>query len=225
MNEDIERALNGSDADLLAFVASLRAAPQARVRDGFGADVMAAVEAECRREAFRRSLRRMLRPVALFPIAACLVAVLAVAALFFRPVPRFSLSQLVACQQADGSFSSSTAAPYVQAFAVTVLAKDPSSDRAALAQAVDALVRTQNAEGGWNNPRLSAQNVAALSLAAKAGVAAAVRAYRRGVRYLRLCGIREMSEADVVRDARAAAARLPSADRGLACSVALAARL
>ena len=42
MNEDIERALNGSDADLRAFVASLRAAPQARVRDGFAADVMAA---------------------------------------------------------------------------------------------------------------------------------------------------------------------------------------
>ena len=225
MNEDMEMALNGSDADLRAFVASLRAAPQARVREGFASGVMACVHAEARREAFRRSLRRILRPAALFPLAACLVAVLAVASLFFRPVPRFSLSQLVACQQADGSFSSSTAAPYVQAFAVTVLAKDPSADRAALAQAVDALVRTQNAEGGWENPRLSAQNVAALSAAAKAGVSAAVRAYRRGVRYLRLCGIREMTEADVVRDAQDAASHLPSADRGIACSVALAARL
>ena len=85
MNEDIERALNGSDADLRAFVASLRAAPQARVRDGFAADVMAAVEAEARRGAFARSLRGLLRPAALFPLAACLVALLAVASIFFRP--------------------------------------------------------------------------------------------------------------------------------------------
>ena len=123
MNEDIERALNGSDADLRAFVASLRAAPQARVRDGFAADVIAAVEAEARRGAFARSLRGLLRPAALFPLAACLVALLAVASIFFRPVPKFSLEKLVACQRADGSFSSSTAAPYVQAYAVTVLAK------------------------------------------------------------------------------------------------------
>ena len=223
MNEDIEQALDGADAGMRAFVASLRAAPQARVRDGFAADVMAAIAAQQR--SVGRSPWGVSRPWALFSLAACLVALLAVAALFFRPVPKFSMATLAACQQADGSFTSSTAAPYVQAFAVTVLAKDPAADRVALTQAVETLVRTQNAEGGWDNHRLSAQNVAALSLAAKAGVAAAVRAYRRGVRYLRLCGIREMSEADVVRDARAAAARLPSADRGLACSVALAARL
>ena len=181
MNEDIERALNGSDADLRAFVASLRAAPQARVRDGFAADVMAAVEAEARRGAFARSLRGLLRPAALFPLAACLVALLAVASIFFHPVPRFSLEKLVACQRADGSFSSSTAAPYVQAYAVTVLAKD--------------------------------------------GVDVAVRAYRRGVRYLRMHGIGEMSAADLSRDARSAAPRLSASDLGIACSVALAARL
>ena len=225
MNADIEKALNGSDADLRAFVASLRAAPQARVQDGFAAGVMAAVAAEARRDAFRRSLRGMLRPSALFPLAACLVALLAVASLFSRKVPTFSLEKLVACQRADGSFSATTAAPYVQAFAVTVLAKDPSADRAALAQAVDALVRTQNAEGGWANPRLSAQNVAALAVASAAGVDDAVRAYRRGVRYLRMHGIGEMSAADLSRDARSAAGRLSAADPGVACSVALAARL
>lgn len=225
MNEDIERALNGSDADLRAFVASLRAAPQARVRDGFVAGVMAAVEADARRGAFACSLRGLLRPAALFPLAACLVALLAVASIFFRPVPKFSLEKLVACQRADGSFSSSTAAPYVQAYAVTALAKDPSADRAALQQAVVALVREQNAEGGWANASLSARNVAALAAAAEAGVDVAVRAYRRGVRYLRMHGIGEMSASDLSRDARSAAARLPGSDLGVACSVALAARL
>ena len=221
MNEDIEKALDGSDADLRAFVASLRAAPQARVRDGFAAGVMAAIAAESR----RASLRRWFRPSVLFPLAACLVAMLAFASLLFRPVPTFSMEKLVSCQRADGSFSSSTAAPYVQAFAVTVLAKDPSADRAALEHAVGALVRTQNEAGGWANARLSAQNVAALAAAAKAGVDRAMPAYRRGRRYLRLHGIIEMSAADMMRDAKEATGRLPTADVGLACSVALASRL
>ena len=221
MNEDIERALNGSDADLWAFVASLRAAPQARVRDGFAAGVMAAVEADVRRSAWRK----LLRPAALFPLAACLVAMLAFASLFFRPVPGISRERLVSCQRADGSFSSSTAAPYVQAFAVTVLAKDPAANRTALEQAVGALVRTQNEEGGWANARLSARNVAALAAASEAGVDAAVRAYRRGRRYLRMHGIGEMTAADLSRDAREAEARMAGGDSGLACSIALAARL
>ena len=42
MNADLDRSLNGSDADLRAFVASLRAAPQARVREGFAVAVMSA---------------------------------------------------------------------------------------------------------------------------------------------------------------------------------------
>ena len=221
MNEDIERALNGSDADLRAFVASLRAAPQARVRDGFAAGVMAVLEADAR----RAWPRKLFRPAVLFPLAACLVALLAIASLFFRPSPDVSREELVACQRADGSFSPSTAAPYVQAFAVTVLARDPSADRAALEQAVGALVRTQNEAGGWANARLSAQNVAALAAATKAGVVRAMPAYRRGRRYLRLHGIIEMSAADMMRDAKEATGRLPTADVGLACSVALASRL
>ena len=221
MNADLERALNGSDADLRAFVASLRAAPQARVRAGFAADVMATVEADGR----RASLRGLFRPAVLFPLAACFVALLAVASLFLRPVPGVSRERLVSCQRSDGSFSSSTAAPYVQAFAVTVLAKDPAANRSALEQAVGALVRTQNEEGGWANARLSAQNVAALAAATKAGVDMAVPAYRRGRRYLRMHGIGEMTAADMARDAQEATRRLSDADAGLACSVTLAARL
>lgn len=221
MNADLEMALNGPEADMRAFVASLRAAPQARVRDGFSADVMSAVEANVRRS----SIRKLFRPSVLFPLAACLVAMLAFASLFFRPAPGFSRERLVSCQRADGSFSSSTAAPYVQAFAVTVLSRDPTSNRTALEQAVGTLVRTQNAEGGWVNARLSAQNVAALAAATKAGVDMAMPAYRRGRRYLRLHGIVEMTAADMARAAQEATGRLSDADAGLACSVALAARL
>jgi len=150
---------------------------------------------------------------------------LAFASLLFRPVPGFSRERLVSCQRADGSFSSSTAAPYVQAFAVTVLSRDPASNRTALEQAVGALVRTQNEEGGWANARLSAQNVAALAAATRAGVDMAMPAYRRGRRYLRMHGIIEMTAADMAHAAREATARLPDADAGLACSVTLAARL
>jgi hypothetical protein len=207
------------------FVASLRTVPLARVRDDFAADVMAAVRAEIRRSTWRSSLLGMFKPAVLLPIAACLVALLAVTSIFSRPAPAFSRKKLVACQLTDGSFSTSTAAPYVQAFAVTVLAKDPSSDRTALEQAVNALVRTQNAEGGWANARLSARNVAALAAASDAGVGSALRAYRRGIRYLRTHGIGEMSAAEMVHDAQDASLRLADADLGIACSIALAARL
>ncbi|MDO4365645.1 MAG: hypothetical protein Q4D70_02535, partial [bacterium] len=88
--------------------------------------------------------------------------------------------------------------------------------------AVAALVREQNAEGGWANPSLSARNVAALGQAAEAGSVHALQAYRRGMRYLRTHGIGEISLADLVREAKAVSTRLgPSPDDGLACSVAL----
>ena len=106
-----------------------------------------------------------------------------------------------------------------------MLARDPSRHAAALGSAVDALVREQNAEGGWANAAVSARNVAALRQAVDAGVAGAARAYRRGLRYLRLNGQFEASAEDLAREAQAALARLgASADRGLACSVALCAR-
>ena len=127
------------------------------------------------------------------------------------------------CQRPDGSFSDSSAAPYVQAFAVTGLAKAPSSDRAALDRAVDALVRTQKADGGWGNAALSARNVTALAQAEAAGVSRAREARRRGLRYLRIHGIGEISAADLAREAKEALSRLKgSNDAGLVCGVALA---
>ena len=156
-------------------------------------------------------------------IAVALVLV----SLVSRPVPQERPApSLSACQRTDGSFSSSSAAPYVQAFAVVALANDPSSDRVALDLAVDTLVRTQDAAGGWGNAALSARNVAALAQAEAAGVARARVPCRRGLRYLRLNGIGELSATELVREAKDALARLgASGDAGLVRSTALAARL
>lgn len=219
---DIVRALEGSDAEMRAFVASLRAAPQARTAEGFTADVMAAVRAGEAERARRPLWSVLTRLAAALPVAAGLALLFAVGSVFQRPVPAWTTARLVACQRPDGTFTASSAAPYVQAFAVTVLAKDPTVAPRALDSAVAALVREQNAEGGWANPSLSARNVVALGQAAAAGSVHALQAYRRGMRYLRTHGIGEISLADLVREAKAVSTRLgPSPDDGLACSVAL----
>lgn len=219
MNEDVEKILNGSDAEFAAFVTALRTAPQAKVSATFTSEVMAKVRLSRKTAAYGRGF---FQPSLLFPLAACLVALLAIGAIFFRPIPTFSLANLVACQRADGYFTGSAAAPYVQAFAVTVLAKDPTADRRTLDQAVDALVRTQDAAGGWSSRALSARNVAALSVAAKAGVKRAQNAYRKGMRYLRVHGIAEMSAAQLAQAAKDSLARLDAAtDPGAVCCLSL----
>ena len=211
MSADLEHDLLEAGDGLSDVVAALRRAPQARVQEDFAARVLA---------------RLPLSPPVLFAAAASFVAMCAFVSLVFRPVPTFSVARLAACQRTDGSFSSSSAAPYVQAFAVTVLARDPSSDRAALDLAVDALVRTQDAAGGWGNAALSARNVAALAQAETAGVARARTPRRRGLRYLRTHGIGELSPSELIREAGEAFSRLDgSRDAGLVCSTALAGRL
>lgn len=216
MNADLESTLEGTGRELTSLVSALRASSQARVSPDFTARVMSRIAVE------RRS---WFQPSTIFPIAAGLVALLAFGTIFFRPVPAFSLSKLVACQRADGYFTASPAAPYVQAFAVTALAQDPSVRRPSLDQAVDALVRTQAASGGWENTTLSARNVAALGIAADAGVIAARKAYKRGLRFLRSQGLNELSATAFAEEAQKALARLsPTDDPGLACSIALCAR-
>ena len=79
-----------------------------------------------------------------------------------------------------------------------------------------AITRTQNADGGWANAELSARNVEALRVAADAGVAGAMRAYKKGLRYLRVNGIGEMTKADFALAAQDAARRVNSSDEGLA---------
>ncbi len=219
MNADVEKTL---DADLRAVVARLRAAPQLRTSPDFTANVMSAIRAgaDCPQSAWWRRLS----PIGL---AASLAVLLSLGIAFLRNPrpPAWSTTELVSCQRADGTFTTSSAAPYVQAFAVTALAKDPAKAAGSLDSAVGALMRDQNAEGGWANPSLSARNVVALRQAAEAGVAGALRAYRRGRRYLQTHGIGELTAGDLMREAKDAFARLDaSTDRGLACSVALCAR-
>ena len=87
---DIMRALEGSDAEMRAFVASLRAAPQARTAERFTADVMAAVragEAERARRPFWSVLTRL---AAALPVAAGLALLFAVGSVFQRPAPAWT---------------------------------------------------------------------------------------------------------------------------------------
>ena len=234
MNADLERDLLEAGDGLGDVVAALRRAPQAHVVPGFAARVRSHLP---RKGGFVRVRPRWLTPSVLLAVAASLVCAFVFVSLLDRPpVPQqdpamhVASSQPVddsfsACQRADGSFSSSSAAPYVQAFAVTVLAKDPSADRVALDRAVDTLVRSQDADGGWGNAALSARNVTALAQAEAAGVARARASHRRGLRYLRMHGIGELSASDLVREAKDAFARLDkSCDAGLVYSVSLASR-
>ena len=163
MNADLERDLLEAGDGLGDVVAALRRAPQAHVAPGFAARVRSHLP---HKGGFVRVRSRWLSPSVLLAVAASLVcAFVFVVFLVNQPATSLPVVRLASCQRTDGSFSSSTAAPYVQAFAVTVLAKDPAANRTALEQAVGALVRTQNEEGGWANARLSARNVAALAAA------------------------------------------------------------
>lgn len=205
MSKDLEETLRESTDDLASLVTALRGSPQLHVAGGFRARVLDGIRRERERATWRR---RFLSPAFALPAAACLVALLAAASVFTRSAPTSSMARLVSCQRADGTFSDSGAAPYVQAFAVTVLAADPSANRSALTQAVRALVQSQDASGGWNNAALSARNVAALSAAARAGVEQARQAYRRGVRYLHMHGIGEISVSALASEARELLPRL-----------------
>ncbi len=220
MNGDLERDL-AREGDLAAFAASLQRAPAAQVPADFTARVMAAVH-DARRA---QSHRWLFALTAGLPMAAGIALCLLFGSTFFRAQPAYSTVRLVSCQRADGLFSASSAATYMQAFAVTALAQDPKAPAAALGSAVAAIVREQNAEGGWANAELSARNVVALEAAAAAGVSDAARAYKRGLRYLRTHGIGELTRSDIARAAQAALVRVDRADRGLACSAALCAAL
>ena len=224
MSADLERDLLEAGDGLRDVVASLRRAPQAHVSNGFAARVRSNLP---QKGGFVRVRSRWFSPSVLLTVAASLVCAFVFVSLLFRSPapPQKPAVQQVSSQHADGTFSASSAAPYVQAFAVTGLAADPSSDRAALNRAVNALVRTQGADGGWGNAMLSARNVTALAQAEAAGVPHAREARRRGLRYLRLHGIGEISASDLAHEAKEALSRLAgSRDAGLVCGVSLASR-
>ena len=220
MSADLERDLLEAGNGLRDVVVALRRAPQAHVPEGFAARVLALLPHEGALPSKEETLLpqvggrgrvwvRRLLPYALLASAASLAIMFASGPFLFRsPAPSAQLPEVPTAsslrpavnQRPDGSFSDSSAAPYVQAFAVTGLAKDPSPDRAALNRAVDALVRTQGADGGWGNAVLSARNVTALAQAEAVGVPRA-------------------------REAKEALSRLAgSRDAGLVCGVSLASR-
>ncbi|MBQ4200497.1 MAG: hypothetical protein II649_11540 [Kiritimatiellae bacterium] len=217
MNDELERDLTAAGGGLLPFAESLRRAPAAHAAPGFAENVMAKVR--------RRKRLTWLRPVA-FAAAASAAAAVALTAVVDTSAGKPSEEVLMAHQRADGSFTASSASPHVQAFAVSALARKGKPAFHALQLAVNALIRSQGADGGWGSAGLSARNVAALSAANAAGLSLARPAYLRGLRYLRTHGIAEMSAADFSREAKDALARIgTSPDVGLMHSAALASRL
>ena len=83
MNADLEELLEG-DAESRRLVDALRKARQAHVAAGFTARVMSEVRAQ------RRSI--WLSAPSAFAVAASLVALLSIGSIFFRPVPKPSLT-------------------------------------------------------------------------------------------------------------------------------------
>ena len=86
MNADVEELLK-DDAETRRLVESLRLAPQAHVAAGFSARVLAEVREQRRRAWFSAS--------SVFAAAASVVALIAIGSIFFRPVPKPSLSAWV----------------------------------------------------------------------------------------------------------------------------------
>lgn len=213
MNLELERDL--AEAGMLDFANSLRAAPQARVEDGFADRVMRGIAADDAGAPPPR--RRVFWRVALAAAAVLAVAFVFVSLVDYVPPERRGHNvALASCQLADGTFTRSSASPYVQAFAVAALARYPGERAEVLERAVAALVRQQDAEGGWSNASLSARNVAALGHASRAGCALATISYKRGLRYLRTHGIAELSLPDLIHEAEAYSRRASSsADAGI----------
>ena len=206
MNRDLEVQLEEMGPEFAGLAAALGRASRAEASPGFTPRVMAQIDASERR-------RRTFRAVWWAAAAAAVAAVFAVHGLLPGGGRSASasggLERLVASQRADGTFSGSSAAPYVQAYAVQALADSRDARmRGALESAVAALVRSQSCEGGWAGDMQSSCNVAALAAAEAAGVESARIPLRRGLRYLRANGIRECSVEALGKAAAAAVERM-----------------
>ena len=207
MNGDLKAQLAEMGPEFAGLAASLGRAAGAGTSPGFTARVMSEISLSERR-------RRIRRAGWWAAAAAAVVAVFAVHGLTpgVKPAPEPAVSgidRLVASQRADGTFSISSAASYVQAFAVQALADSHDARaRAALESAVAALVRSQSGEGGWSSDMQSSYNVAALAAAEAAGVESARIPLRRGLRYLRANGISERPEGSLGKAAAAALKRM-----------------
>ncbi|MBR1870536.1 MAG: hypothetical protein IJ802_01800 [Kiritimatiellae bacterium] len=165
------------EEDLLAFASVLRTRmPQAEAPANLAPRIIAAVARHERR-------RRLVRAFAWsLPLAAVLT--LAVGVLWLDDAP-------------SAASPAGVAGEYRNAFAVSSKSADE------LAGNIEYIVKSQREDGSWMHPRLSACNVAALELAHRKGLASAesLRAYKRGLRWMRINGIRELTPAQFQADA------------------------
>ena len=88
------------------------------------------------------------------------------------------------------------AADYMRVFAV----KDSSGGE--LESALEGIIAAQGEDGAWLHSRLTACTVAALADVSRRGLASgeSVRAYKRGLRWMRANGVAELSPADFARE-------------------------
>lgn len=175
----MERELEMPYPQFGEVVARLKAAPSMRVGAGFRERVMRAIAA-------RRRWRMA------FAAAAAIAMLLGAASIFNPQIP----TPGGACDGAeialaDGSRPAASVAPYVLPYAVRSLVSEGLARSESLSRAVAEIVSSQNADGGWGVPALTALNTAALGLAVRVGDNAAVCAWKRGVRHLRAHGIPE----------------------------------
>lgn len=202
----MEKELEMLDPALRDVVARLKAAPSAHVSANFHARVMASLDEHAlpgERASRPFTARMRQRRVPLFPhyrtaiaAAASIVLLLGVASLFRQQVsPSASIcNENPAITLADGSRPTASVAPYVQSYAVRALVAEGLVHSEALSRAVAEIVRSQNVDGGWGVPALTARNTAALEVAVRAGNRTALCAWKRGVRHLRTHGIPEPCE-------------------------------
>ncbi len=192
------------DAQLRSFASSLCHAPQAKVSADFTARVMNAIRDESLNTPSRFSWLSFFTVRKCYAAAALILILLGVSSVLYKPSDNKGFENLVAKRLEECSFSASSLAPHLQAFAIQALAKNPNANSAALKAAVEALVASQNADGSWGNAHVTARNVAALADVTSLGIEGVNRAYKRGVRYLRIHNIAMLSKNEMAEETKKA---------------------
>lgn len=194
MNADLSAWLSELDSDEARVVSLVREAPVVSVTSDFTSRVLAALPPPSRCERFVACVRT--HRLFIYSACACLLVVLSCSWGFFCMPRLSSSSELVSLQQRNGTFTTSSAANYLQAFAVVALLHREASPVDSLERAVKALVHAQGADGQWQNVELTRRNLFALKLAQDKGLTWVRASYLKGVRALRGTGHEELTSAE-----------------------------
>ncbi len=195
-----------ADAQMLSFAESLRSAPGSKVSDDFTSRIMNEIRSESKASPLHPVWTKFFTPGKAFAAAASVIILLGISSVFLRTDESSVTGELLARQCKNGQFTSSSAAPYVQAFAIRELAKNPAGNAVALKAAVNALLASQNADGSWLNDQVTACNVTVLAAVAELGIDGVSHAYKMGARYLRTRNIALLTKEEMNAEAKKALA-------------------